>query len=350
MPETRRYGGISRDRSVCSCGVEAGRAALVGMGQRIMHSKVIELDSRDVEVIELSVIPRSPPTMDNALSRGVPGHWLILVSAIVASGLGVLCAKMWPYYAKPTGEAVAVALPDTKAEMPPDQPDSVITGDSCGVPLPSPRIALNLRPVVVTGTDAAPLRLSIDGDTAGMQVTVCGLPPKSVVTTGQAVNPTTWALAVPELAEAALVPPPGFAGEIQVGFVLVRADRSIADRQTLRFMWQPSHAPTPATVSLAPSARTSTDPETERQIDEARHAQTSGDVAQARKLLRRFAQTDARAAFMLADSYDPIVLAKPRLLPSEADPEAARLWYKKAADLGAVDANARLERLEQWNW
>jgi len=316
-----------------------------------MPSKLIELDSSDVEVIDLSVLPRKAfaPRMDDADSRRVPGHWLILLSAIAASALGVLGAKVWPYYAKRTVDAAAVALPDTAAPVPrPTQPAASITGDSCLAPLASPRIAMNLRPVVVTGTDAAPLRLSIDGDTEAMQVAVCGLPPKSVVTGGQAVNPTTWALQVSELAEAALVPPPGFAGEMQVGLVLVRADRTIADRRTLRFMWQPARTPTPAAVSLA--ARASTDHEADRQIEEARRAQAAGDAAQARKILRHFAPTDARAAFMLADTYDPIVLAKPRSLPSDADLEAARLWYKKAADLGALDANARLERLEQWNW
>jgi TPR repeat protein len=37
-------------------------------------------------------------------------------------------------------------------------------------------------------------------------------------------------------------------------------------------------------------------------------------------------------------------------MPPDSDPAAARLWYRRAAELGAQEANVRLERLEKWTW
>jgi TPR repeat protein len=48
------------------------------------------------------------------------------------------------------------------------------------------------------------------------------------------------------------------------------------------------------------------------------------------------------AAFALAETYDPLVLAKGGVPP---DVVVARAWYEKARDLGSTTASERLERL-----
>jgi TPR repeat protein len=69
----------------------------------------------------------------------------------------------------------------------------------------------------------------------------------------------------------------------------------------------------------------------------------------ARGVFQRLAQAgDSRAAFLLAETYDPISLAKRQLLPPESDPELARIWYRKASEGGSPEANARLDRLSNW--
>ena len=55
---------------------------------------------------------------------------------------------------------------------------------------------------------------------------------------------------------------------------------------------------------------------------------------------------DSRAAFRLAETYDPLVVDK--LLSAGADVTTARIWYAKANDLGFLQARERLERLARW--
>jgi hypothetical protein len=72
----------------------------------------------------------------------------------------------------------------------------------------------------------------------------------------------------------------------------------------------------------------------------------AGDLATARVVLRRAAQAGApAAAFTLAQTYDPMVLAKMRARGVEPDPAEARRWYEMAQKLGSSEAGQQLERL-----
>ena len=72
----------------------------------------------------------------------------------------------------------------------------------------------------------------------------------------------------------------------------------------------------------------------------------SGDVAAARLVLRRAAEAaDARAAMMLAGTYDPTVLEKLGVHGVVPDLAMARSWYEKARRFGASEASSQLERL-----
>jgi TPR repeat protein len=72
----------------------------------------------------------------------------------------------------------------------------------------------------------------------------------------------------------------------------------------------------------------------------------SGDVAAARLVLRRAAEAaDARAAMMLAGTYDPTVLEKLGVHGVVPDLARARSWYEKARRFGAPEASSQLDRL-----
>lgn len=282
-----------------------------------------------------------------AAPRRLPARPMIVVAAIAAAAFGVLFARLWPYAGRPaavvTGHGAAapafpgLALPGRDLDAA-DPPSDAALAASCAAPLPSPRIAVNLPPAVMAVNETAALGVGIDGATAGVQVAVCGLPPKSTISIGRPADDTTWTLAAAALPEATLAPPPGFAGEMQIGVVLVTAGGAVADRRTLTFLWPPA---------LTAPTTTRLDPGIEAELDEAGRLQAADDLVKARAILRRYATTDARAAFLLADTYDPLSLTIPRTMP-DADPAAARLWYRKAAELGAPGADARLERLEKW--
>jgi TPR repeat protein len=71
-----------------------------------------------------------------------------------------------------------------------------------------------------------------------------------------------------------------------------------------------------------------------------------GDITSARLLLERAADAqEPEAALMLAGTYDPQVQASQDMRGVAPDPEAAKVWYQKAAQLGSADARRRLGQL-----
>jgi hypothetical protein len=71
-----------------------------------------------------------------------------------------------------------------------------------------------------------------------------------------------------------------------------------------------------------------------------------GRVAPARLLFERAAEMGlSQAAMALAATYDAVELNQPHLRNVLPDPAEARRWYERAQALGAVEADARLQRL-----
>jgi len=73
----------------------------------------------------------------------------------------------------------------------------------------------------------------------------------------------------------------------------------------------------------------------------------NGDIVAARLMFERAAEAgDAPAAFALAETYDPAVLAKMGTKGAiRADIALAEKWYAKAKDLGSTAAPERLARI-----
>lgn len=73
----------------------------------------------------------------------------------------------------------------------------------------------------------------------------------------------------------------------------------------------------------------------------------AGDIPAARLLLERAADAqEAGAALMLAQTYDVKVLGTSDVRNINADPAAARTWYRRAAQLGSAEAQRRLDQLQ----
>ncbi|WP_029583901.1 sel1 repeat family protein [Bradyrhizobium sp. URHD0069] len=71
------------------------------------------------------------------------------------------------------------------------------------------------------------------------------------------------------------------------------------------------------------------------------------DIASARLLLERAADAqEAGAALMLARTYDPAVLGTADARSVTPDLAQARIWYRKAAELGSRDAQLRLAQMQ----
>jgi hypothetical protein len=77
---------------------------------------------------------------------------------------------------------------------------------------------------------------------------------------------------------------------------------------------------------------------------------SNGDIAAARLLLQRAAEThDARAAFVLAGTYDPMLIGQISRGGGGSDVALARVWYQRARDWGSPDAPRQLEALASAN-
>jgi len=117
-------------------------------------------------------------------------------------------------------------------------------------------------------------------------------------------------------------------------------------------------APTAESAPASPSDRKSMVPvrptltrEERAQADKLlsrgdRHV-TDGNIAIARQFFTRAAELGLPiAAWRMAETYDPTVLARANVRGLVPDPVQARKWYERALELGMPEANAGLQRLE----
>lgn len=103
--------------------------------------------------------------------------------------------------------------------------------------------------------------------------------------------------------------------------------------------------PVPVTREAAPVRRIDPD-ELAVLLKRAKSLLAIGDITSARLLLERAADAqEPEAALMLAGTYDPQVLGSQDLRSVAPDPDAARDWYQKAAQMGSADAKRRLGQL-----
>jgi TPR repeat protein len=74
---------------------------------------------------------------------------------------------------------------------------------------------------------------------------------------------------------------------------------------------------------------------------------SSGDITSARLFYERAADADSGpAALRLGATFDPAILGHAGARGIIADPAQALSWYKRAGDLGMVEAEQRIKRLE----
>jgi TPR repeat protein len=195
-------------------------------------------------------------------------------------------------------------------------------------------------PTVLPAEAPASLGLRVDSAPDGARLVICGFAAKSLFSAGRAIDEKTWTMPVSDVADATLLPPQGFVGPMNLVVVLLNPDMSLADRRSLHLQWLPQTLGKQAMPRIA---------EVNQQLEEGKRHQAAGDLAGARAIFLRLAQSgDSRAAFLLAETYDPISLAKHQLLPPDSDLEKARLWYRRASERGSPEANSRLERLANW--
>ncbi len=189
--------------------------------------------------------------------------------------------------------------------------------------------------------DAVALGVRVEGSSDGVTAVISGLRRGTTLSSGRPWGETGWIVPAAELAITSIRPPYGFSGTMEYVITLRRPDNSIVDQQAMRLDW--------SQIQSAGGERTARELDREEIAVLLKRGQElfeTGDLAGARLLLQRAAEAgNARAAYALGASYDPLVLQELRVYGVMADVAKARAWYEKAKAFGSTEAPRRLELL-----
>jgi hypothetical protein len=199
-----------------------------------------------------------------------------------------------------------------------------------------------------------PLGLSLAGASGEEFVLLKGLTAGTRLSAGTALASRGWRVPAREIASVTAFAPKDYVGTMDTAVDLHAGDRRI-DSQVLRLEWVKNAPVKSARLRLQPqppaalpaAAVLTLDPaEVALLIKRGQELLRNGDISAARLMLRRATKAgSAEAAFALGSTFDPAVLAEIGVLGFAPDAEQARVWYKKASELGSSGASQRLERL-----
>ena len=227
------------------------------------------------------------------------------------------------------------------------------------------------------------LGVSVDAPAPGMTVMIKSMPAGARLTAGRRVGADEWRVPVQDISHTAIIPPTDFVGEMNLSAELYTADGATLVTTFVRLTWASvqsdsaavvdatrTAAAPPAAVAPAPpqpqamappsqpaaaadTPQARAEPVQELSPNEVaalvRRAQellASGDLPAARMLLRRAADAqNARAALLLAKTFDPITLRHLSTADPGPDLAQARNWYQRAKEWGAPEAQRQLDAL-----
>jgi hypothetical protein len=238
------------------------------------------------------------------------------------------------------------------------------------------------------------LGVSVDAPAPGMTVMIKWMPAGARLTAGRRASANEWRVPAQIISDAAIIPPTDFVGELNLAAELRGTDGAALVTTFVRLTWTsaqtgstavsaastaaapppppvapapqqpqaaasppPAAAPAVATPQAQAQAQAQAEPIRELSPNEiaalVRRAQellASGDLQGARVQLMRAADAhDARAALLLAKTFDPIAL---RQFSVAADPgpdlAQARNWYQRAREWGSPEAQRQLDALASY--
>ena len=205
-----------------------------------------------------------------------------------------------------------------------------------------------------------------------------GLAHGTRLSAGAALDEDGWELSLHDIGSAYVYAPPDFVGAMNATIALLSPSKKVIDSRPIRLEWtakadslQPptnnreiepeiANAATkqeinPGTASAAarqkinPGASAAAvkpiDPqEAAALMERGRDLLRNGDVASAQLAFRRLAEAGkADAALALATTYDPRYLLEHNLVGIVGDEAKARAWYRRAKELGSMEADRFLQ-------
>ena len=201
------------------------------------------------------------------------------------------------------------------------------------------------------------IQLSPEQGAKNAFIRIRGLPRTVALSEGHAIAPGSWSVPLAALATLTFILPAGLEGQSEVFISFVNVDGGVlAEARTTLVVAAAKERPPVETRAIAPPATAPApavpkmDP-AERERAMRLHAQgveqlQRGNVYAARKFFELAATAGlAQSAIAAAATYDPDELVKLNVVGLQPDAAAARKWYEKARELGAVEAAERLRRL-----
>jgi hypothetical protein len=224
-----------------------------------------------------------------------------------------------------------------------------------------------------------------------MTVVIKWMPAGARLTAGRRASANEWRVPAQIISDAAIIPPTDFVGELNLAAELRGTDGAALVTTFVRLTWTsaqtgstavsaastaaaPAAAPPPPPVAPAPqqpqaaasppaaaapavaTPQAQAEPIRELSPNEiaalVRRAQellASGDLQGARLLLTRAADAhDARAALLLAKTFDPTASRQFSAADAGPDVDQARNWYQRAREWGSPEAQRQLDALASY--
>lgn len=251
-------------------------------------------------------------------------------------------------------------------------------GDRLGLAFGTPAQAqqqfnLNVAPVMLAEpATRSPFPIQVGPSDALVRnsfVRIRGLPRAAILSEGHSISPGAWAVPIAGLASLGITLPVGLQGRWDAVVALVTIEGTVLTEaktvlvvgpvQLIAPQQQQAKEPPRTSVASLGQAPAALDKEpvaapSAKDHDRAMglHAKgkellEQGNIQPARMLFRRAAEQGlAESALALGSTYDPVELAKLKVLGLQPDVAAARRWYDRARQLGAVEAADRLRRLD----
>jgi hypothetical protein len=293
-----------------------------------------------------NVVTLPPPPARPVRMSGAKG-WFIGV-ALIAGGVGGYMGAYAPRASAPERSS-SLAEPERAILATAQAPARETAWDRA----PVPRMTVDAVPVL-RADEPAPLTISYADAGSNVSVVIAGLAPGSTLGVGTPAAANAWRLASTDLERAAIRPPRGFVGLMNLTLELRLADDTVVDRWGLQLEWSGASAPAPAVSAVSPVPAASAG-SSQRHLEASdiallmtRGAELveNGNIGAARLMFQPAAEAgEAKAALALAQTYDPLVLEKMGAKGITPDVALAQRWYEKAKTLGATAAPESLARL-----
>jgi hypothetical protein len=327
----------------------------------------IEHEQFDPELVEVPSFPR------NRRLIGMVGRFAIVVTG--AALVALVFVLTFPASQGPVEDNAASALATW------ERLKSSLFPASTRKPAPTLIVRDN------SGHINEPLELgvSVDAPTPGMTVMIKRVPAGARLTAGKRANANEWRVPAQVISDAAIIPPPDFVGEMNLSAELHGTDGATLVTSFARLTWtstQPRSAvmsaasraaappapiaPAPqqpqAMASPPPAAPAAATPQARAEpirelspneiagsVRRAQELLASGDLQGARLLLMRATDAhDARAALLLAKTFDPTASRQFSAADPGPDVAQARNWYQRAREWGSPEAQRQLDALASY--